>query len=169
MYDWVTLLHSRSWHNIVNQLYFNKKFFKFLNIKKKTGQMSETMLFRRRPSGSGSRGPWEERTSDGSSLDCFSLLVGKPSRSCTFGWKAYPVSFEFPLNLWQKMHWPQTYGLFLCALFCFIDLSVCLDVNATSPWMLWLYSKSPGQAGSARQGGVCIKRDKQINTSCWNN
>ena len=24
-YDWVTLLYSRNWHNIVNQLYFNKK------------------------------------------------------------------------------------------------------------------------------------------------
>ena len=23
MYDWVTLLYSRNWHNIVNQLYFN--------------------------------------------------------------------------------------------------------------------------------------------------
>ena len=25
MYDWVTLLYGRNWHNIVNQLYFNKK------------------------------------------------------------------------------------------------------------------------------------------------
>ena len=25
MYDWVTLLYSRNWYNIVNQLYFNKK------------------------------------------------------------------------------------------------------------------------------------------------
>ena len=25
MYDWVTLLHSRNWHNTVNQLYTNKK------------------------------------------------------------------------------------------------------------------------------------------------
>ena len=25
MYDCVTLLYSRNWHNIVNQLYFNKK------------------------------------------------------------------------------------------------------------------------------------------------
>ena len=25
MYDWVTLLYSRNGHNIVNQLYFNKK------------------------------------------------------------------------------------------------------------------------------------------------
>ena len=25
MYDWVTLLYNRSWHNIVNQLYFNLK------------------------------------------------------------------------------------------------------------------------------------------------
>ena len=24
MYDWVTLLYSRNWHNTVNQLYFNK-------------------------------------------------------------------------------------------------------------------------------------------------
>ena len=24
MYDWVTLLDSRNWHNIVNQVYFNK-------------------------------------------------------------------------------------------------------------------------------------------------
>ena len=23
MYNWVTLLYSRNWHNIVNQLYFN--------------------------------------------------------------------------------------------------------------------------------------------------
>ena len=25
VYDWVTLLYSRNWHNIVNQLYFNTK------------------------------------------------------------------------------------------------------------------------------------------------
>ena len=25
MYDWVTLLHSRNWHNTVNQLYINLK------------------------------------------------------------------------------------------------------------------------------------------------
>ena len=25
-YDWVTLLHSRNWHTIVNQIYFNQKF-----------------------------------------------------------------------------------------------------------------------------------------------
>ena len=25
MYDWVILLYSRNWHNIVNQLYFKKK------------------------------------------------------------------------------------------------------------------------------------------------
>ena len=25
MYDWVALLYSRNWHNIVNQLYFNLK------------------------------------------------------------------------------------------------------------------------------------------------
>ena len=25
MYDWVTLLYSRKWHNIVKQLYFNLK------------------------------------------------------------------------------------------------------------------------------------------------
>ena len=23
--DWITLLYSRNWHNILNQLYFNKK------------------------------------------------------------------------------------------------------------------------------------------------
>ena len=28
MYDWVTLLYSINWHKIVNQLYFNKKYFK---------------------------------------------------------------------------------------------------------------------------------------------
>ena len=28
MYDWVTLLFSRNWHNIVNQLYFNNKYNK---------------------------------------------------------------------------------------------------------------------------------------------
>ena len=26
MYDWVTLLCSRNWHNIVNQLYLNNNF-----------------------------------------------------------------------------------------------------------------------------------------------
>ena len=26
-YDWVTLLYSRNWYNVINQLYFNKKFF----------------------------------------------------------------------------------------------------------------------------------------------
>ena len=25
MYDWVTMLYSRNWHNSVNQLYFKKK------------------------------------------------------------------------------------------------------------------------------------------------
>ena len=30
MYDWVTLLYRNNWHNIINQLYFNKK--KFLII-----------------------------------------------------------------------------------------------------------------------------------------
>ena len=25
VYNWVTLLYNRDWHNIVNQLYFNKK------------------------------------------------------------------------------------------------------------------------------------------------
>ena len=25
MYDWVTMLYSRNWHNTVNQLYFNRK------------------------------------------------------------------------------------------------------------------------------------------------
>ena len=28
IYDWVTLLYSRNWHNTVNQLYFDKKIFK---------------------------------------------------------------------------------------------------------------------------------------------
>ena len=28
MYDWVTMLYSRNWHNTVNQLYSNKIFFK---------------------------------------------------------------------------------------------------------------------------------------------
>ena len=28
MYDWFTLLYSRKWHNIVNQLHFNLKRFK---------------------------------------------------------------------------------------------------------------------------------------------
>ena len=28
VYNWVTFLCSRDWHNIVNQLYFNKKFSK---------------------------------------------------------------------------------------------------------------------------------------------
>ena len=27
MYDWVTLLYGGNWQNIVNQLYFKKKFF----------------------------------------------------------------------------------------------------------------------------------------------
>ena len=35
MYDWVTLLYSRNWHNIVNQFYFNKKHF--LKEKKRIG------------------------------------------------------------------------------------------------------------------------------------
>ena len=30
-YEWVIWLYSRNWHNIVNQLFFNKKKF-FLNI-----------------------------------------------------------------------------------------------------------------------------------------
>ena len=30
MYDWVTLLYGRDWHNIVNQLYFNLKKIKNL-------------------------------------------------------------------------------------------------------------------------------------------
>ena len=25
MYDWVTLMYSRNWHNTVNQIYFNLK------------------------------------------------------------------------------------------------------------------------------------------------
>ena len=30
VYNWVTLLYSRDWHNIVNQLYINKKIEKRL-------------------------------------------------------------------------------------------------------------------------------------------
>ena len=33
-YDWVTMLYSRNWHNIVNQLYFNLKTVS-KNLKKK--------------------------------------------------------------------------------------------------------------------------------------
>ena len=29
IYDWVTLLYDRNWHNTVNQLYLNKKFFHY--------------------------------------------------------------------------------------------------------------------------------------------
>ena len=31
MYDWVTWLYSRNWHNVVNQIYsnFQKNFFKY--------------------------------------------------------------------------------------------------------------------------------------------
>ena len=35
MYDWVTLLYSRNWHNTVNQLYFNKRFFYLKKFLKK--------------------------------------------------------------------------------------------------------------------------------------
>ena len=28
IYDWVTLLYSRNWHNIINQLYLNDNNFK---------------------------------------------------------------------------------------------------------------------------------------------
>ena len=31
VYNWVTLLYSRDWHDIVNQLYFNKKVNKIKN------------------------------------------------------------------------------------------------------------------------------------------
>ena len=42
MYDWVTLLYSGSWHNTVNQLYFNKKWGKKgLYLIKKRGRMEE--------------------------------------------------------------------------------------------------------------------------------
>jgi len=27
IYDWVTVLYSRNWHNTVNQLHFNKNIF----------------------------------------------------------------------------------------------------------------------------------------------
>ena len=30
LYDWITLLHSRNWHNIVNQQYFNEKYLKIV-------------------------------------------------------------------------------------------------------------------------------------------
>ena len=30
MYDWVTLLCSRNWYNIVNQLYFSKNILKII-------------------------------------------------------------------------------------------------------------------------------------------
>ena len=32
VYNWITLLYSRDWHGIVNQLYFNKKKFKENNM-----------------------------------------------------------------------------------------------------------------------------------------
>ena len=32
MYDWVTLLYNRNWHNIVNQLYLNKKYKNIFKI-----------------------------------------------------------------------------------------------------------------------------------------
>ena len=35
MYKWVILLYSRNWHNIVNQLYFNKRKKKNKNKTKK--------------------------------------------------------------------------------------------------------------------------------------
>ena len=34
IYDWVTLLYSRNWCNVVNQRYFNKKCFKNFKNKK---------------------------------------------------------------------------------------------------------------------------------------
>ena len=38
MGGWVTLLYSRNWRNMVNQLYFNKQ-----NLKKKKGTIPETV------------------------------------------------------------------------------------------------------------------------------
>ena len=40
MYNWVTLLYSRDWRNIVNQLYFNKKMGRIL------GHMGKARLYR---------------------------------------------------------------------------------------------------------------------------
>ena len=34
MYDWVTMLYSRNWHDIVNQPYFNFKKIKPIFLKK---------------------------------------------------------------------------------------------------------------------------------------
>ena len=35
VYDWITLLYSKNWHNIVNQLYFNKNETEYEKIKTK--------------------------------------------------------------------------------------------------------------------------------------
>ena len=42
MYDWVTLLYSRNWHNIENQLYYNKKNF---NKKIKIAMKADSLFF----------------------------------------------------------------------------------------------------------------------------
>ena len=42
MYEWVTLLQSRKWHDIVNRIYFSKKKKKSkLKGKKKKGRKKE--------------------------------------------------------------------------------------------------------------------------------
>ena len=41
MYDWVTLLYSRNWHNSINQLYFKK-------CKKKWWSTASLFIFQNR-------------------------------------------------------------------------------------------------------------------------
>ena len=52
MYDWVTMLYSRNWHNTVNQLYSNKnKILKIkINLKNKKKQPSQDIRDREGPS-----------------------------------------------------------------------------------------------------------------------
>ena len=45
MYDQVTWLYSRNWHNIVNQVYFNKKNNKTKRIKVENSQNSKKVKF----------------------------------------------------------------------------------------------------------------------------
>ena len=51
MYDWVTTLYSRNWHDAINQLYFNKKnFFKALRRPDHFETKSQSRIkFRERP------------------------------------------------------------------------------------------------------------------------
>ena len=51
IYDWITFLYSRNWHNIVNQLYFNKKkrrcrvsFFPIAKQPLNSGDLAQGML-----------------------------------------------------------------------------------------------------------------------------